>query len=107
MQLVCGYYEYLLHLNKLEINFCTIKVYFSERKNSKEFEMKRLLIPIIVFSIPMFVLSQQVTSLDAAPADTNYWSYYNPVNEGAESGPTGHFASCTDCDTSKADVKVS
>ena len=69
--------------------------------------MKRLLIPIIVFSIPMFVLSQQVTSLDAAPADTNYWSYYNPVNEGAESGPTGHFASCTDCDTSKAYVKVS
>ena len=64
--------------------------------------MKKLLIPVVVFSIPIFVLGQQVASFDAAPADTNYWAWYNPVNEGAESGPAGHFASCTNCDTSKA-----
>jgi hypothetical protein len=62
--------------------------------------MKTMLRLSMVLALLMVVGHAQVlNSFDAAPADTNYWEWYEPVTEGgSEDNPGGHYAISTNAD---------
>lgn len=66
--------------------------------------MKAMIRTTVVLSILVFAVAanaQMINSFDSAPADTNYWEFYDPVQEGhATSTFTGHYATSTNADSS-------
>lgn len=56
-----------------------------------------IVISLLVFAV--FANAQSVFNFDAAPADTNYWEWFDPLNEGGEiGGPAAHYATSTNAD---------
>jgi len=52
--------------------------------------------------------AQVINNYDAAPADTNYWAWYEPVQEGnTTSGFSGHYAISTSADSSLGWIQTS
>ncbi|NQV16899.1 hypothetical protein HQ531_15655, partial [bacterium] len=63
--------------------------------------MKTMIRACVVLSLLVFVVvgqAQMVNNFDSAPADTNYWEWYDPINEGAEDGTADHFAVSANAD---------
>ena len=57
---------------------------------------------MFVMLLPGLVIAQpDINTFDEAPADTNYWKWYDHVNGGATTGPGGHYqiSSAADPDT--------
>jgi hypothetical protein len=51
--------------------------------------------------------AQYINDFDAAPADTNYWEWYDPVTEGGTATATGHYAISTNADPALGWINVS
>jgi len=66
--------------------------------------MKAMLRTMIVLSFLVFAVAahaELLNSFDEAPADTNYWEWYDPVQEGSTTSSfTGHYATSTNADSS-------
>ncbi len=56
------------------------------------------LLPLLIFG--QMVIEASINNFDEAPADTNYWEWYNPVQEGGASGTAAHYAISTNADSS-------
>ncbi|MCF7904991.1 MAG: T9SS type A sorting domain-containing protein [Candidatus Marinimicrobia bacterium] len=72
--------------------------------------MKTMLRTSVVLTLLVFVVfaqAQVINNFDAAPADTNYWEFYNPVTEGGSATATGHYAISTNANPEKGWIDVS
>ncbi len=71
--------------------------------------MKTMLRLTLVLTLLVVIgQAQVINNFDAAPADTNYWEWYEPVTEGGlETNPAGHYAISTGADPELGWIEVS
>ncbi|MBC8216282.1 MAG: T9SS type A sorting domain-containing protein [Candidatus Marinimicrobia bacterium] len=61
--------------------------------------MKKTITVVMLSILPLVSFGQVIDDFETAPADTNYWIWYNPVMEGSgATGPGGHYAISTNAD---------
>jgi len=68
---------------------------------------------VLRFSMVLMLLmvvghAEVINSFDAAPADTNYWEWFDPVTEGGSAeNPAGHYAISTNADPALGWIQTS
>ncbi|SVA43597.1 uncharacterized protein METZ01_LOCUS96451 [marine metagenome] len=69
--------------------------------------MKKMVTILVPGLIPIFLFGQMINNFDSAPPDTNYWMWYDPIQEGGQSSTSGHYATNTNADADSAYIHVS
>jgi len=67
---------------------------------------------VLRFSMVLMLLmvvghAQVINNFDTAPADTNYWEWFDPVTEGGSSATAAHYAISTNADSSLGWIETS